>query len=121
MNPGKWTITKDEDEWTNGSAFDSKEDAVESAPAELELKPGEKFWVGLATRAPSALGADLVVTALDDHAFDEGPEGSDGYDVSAEARKELAALLECWAAKHDVKPLWFDVNDVTEHEAPPAP
>jgi|GEM_PF-6354931 len=118
MKPGQWCITKDEDEWMNTSAFDTKEDAVASARVELELQPGEKFWVGLATRAPSALDAALVVDALDNHASDEGPDDGDGYDISDKAREELDVLLEYWAHKHDVKPLWFDIGDVSAHVVP---
>ncbi|NTX08961.1 transposase [Myxococcus sp. CA040A] len=118
MKAGQWCITKDEEEWMDASAFDTKEDAIARAPVELALRPGLTFWVGVAVQAPSALNAALVVDALDNHASDEAPDGSDGYDISDEARTELDVLLTGWATKHAVKPTWFDIGDVSEHVVP---
>lgn len=118
MTEGQWCITKDNDDWMSAPGFDSKEEAIARAPQELELSPGQKFWVAQAQQAASHLGADLVIDGLDNHAIDEGPDGCDGYVISDEARKELNNFLLTWAEKHDIKPLWFDMENEEEHAAP---
>ncbi|AAK94412.1 hypothetical protein Mx8p77 [Myxococcus phage Mx8] len=118
MTEGQWCITKDNDDWMSAPGFDSKEEAVALAPKLLLLSSSQKFWVGRAVQAASHLGADLVSDALENHASDEGPDGCDGSNLTTEAHAELEALLDAWAKKHDVRPLWFDIEEEEEHVAP---
>lgn len=113
----KWYLSADEEIFDVGP-FSSREEAVRAAPEELGLEPGEAFWVGVAVPAASCLSADSVISMLDDHAAEEGPDGHDGYDVSPTARAELDVLLAAWAEKHGVQPLWYDVDQVSRHEVP---
>ncbi|WAM23772.1 hypothetical protein [Myxococcus sp. NMCA1] len=120
MKAGQWCVTKDNDDWMEAPAFDTREEAVAGAAQALELGPGSTFWVGCAYPAASALSAELVVDALDSHAVDEAPDGADGYDISDESRHELDTLLKAWAEKHGVRPLWFDILDTEERTVAPA-
>ncbi|RKH19165.1 hypothetical protein D7X74_07700 [Corallococcus sp. CA047B] len=118
MKAGDWCITKDDENWMDAPAFATREEAIARA-GELGLSPGEPFWLAVATTPASYLGADNVVDMLDQHAMDEGPEGGDGYVVSDQARRELEVLLDYWAHKHEVRPMWFDM-DGTERLTVPA-
>lgn len=118
---GRWFLSRDGEDYI-GRGWGTREEAVIAAHTELRsnLSPGEKFWTGLAVAPVSALNAASVVAMLDDHAYNDGPEGTDGYDVSKEAEAELDALLSAWAEKHDVWPQWFTVEEVREHVMPGA-
>lgn len=118
MKAGQWCITSDDDNWMDAPGFDTLEQAVEAAPSRLALAPGAHFWVAQAFEAGSRLSAEAVVDMLDSHASDEGPEGGGGYVVTTEAREELDALLDGWAKKHDVRPLWFAMENAKQHTVP---
>ena len=79
MAAGEWYISRNEEDFSIGP-YDSREAAVDAAPDE-GLDSGDSFWVGLAVPASSFLSARNVVEVLNDHAYNEGPEGNDGYEV----------------------------------------
>lgn len=114
-------LSRDDESFAYGP-YTSRDVAVSHGPADHNIPEGATFWVGRAISAPSRATAGDFLEMLDQHAVDDGPDGNDGYEVSGEARKELAAFLETWTRKHAVRPTWLDIDDVTEHVASaPAP
>lgn len=117
MEYGKWFVSTDEDEY-RGAGWDSREEAVAAAPVEFGLSPGSTFWTGQGVRPADRVSGGDFLEMLDAHAMDEGVEGNDGYNVTPEARDELAAFIAEWEKKHDVRPLWFDIVDEEKHIVP---
>lgn len=116
-NAGCWYISTDEEQFNIGP-YDSREEAIAEAAADIDGEPGATFWVGQAYSASSRVTAEDFLEMLDQHSIDEGPDGCDGYQVSQGAKAELDAFLCAWVEKHDVRPPWFDIHNVSEHRLP---
>lgn len=119
MEPGTWYATKDEENWNDLHGFETEAQAVAEAPAWLGLGPGQKFWVGQATKPPMPLDAANIHAWLESAAGDDGcPDDILPYEISEDASRELNELLTAWSEKHDVKPLWVGFEDVSAHTVP---
>jgi hypothetical protein len=116
MTEEVWYLSRDEETFNDGP-YPTREAAIAAAPDE-GFDPGDSLWVGRAVPASSLLSAANVVQMLNDHAYDDGPEGNDGYEVSTEAQEELDAMLRAWADKHNIKPTWWGIEDVSHHVVP---
>lgn len=119
MAYGKWYVSTDGESF-KGVGWDTRQEAVDAAPEEFNLSPGNTFWTGLAIRPADRISAVDFAEMLEQHAEDEGWEGNDGYNLTPEAKDELQAFLTEWEKKHDVRPLWFDIEDEQEHTVPDA-
>lgn len=110
-------ISHDEEIFNIGP-YPTREKAILEAPYELEatLEKGSTFWVGRAVDPASVVRARTLIDALDDYATDNAPDGVDGFEISKEAEVELDGLLEAWASKHNIRPRWYSIVDVTEHQ-----
>lgn len=117
---GKWYVSDDEELYNLGP-FDSRAEAAIAAVEELDIEPGQRFWVGVAVPAACGLSARNVVRMLDDYAADNAPYNADGYNVSGKAMEELDQLLDAWAKKHNVVPTWYSIEQVSEHVMPEQP
>ena len=111
-----WYLSRNEETFNDGP-YDTREEAIAAAPDE-GFDPGESFWVGRAVPAASFLSARNVVEMLNEHAYNEGPEGNDGYEVSTEAQEDLDVVLKLWANKHNIKPTWWGIDEVSHHVVP---
>lgn len=117
MEQSKFYLSEDGEQYA-GSGYATREEAVAAAPLALHLNPGAKFWTAQGFMAPSRLTAAEVVEMLDRHAVDDGWDGHDPYGITSDAEAELEKLLDAWAAKHDVRPRWYTVEDEQEHTVP---
>ncbi|MCY1042672.1 hypothetical protein OV208_15205 [Corallococcus sp. bb12-1] len=130
MSIGDWYASKDEADWRSGASFASREEALAQGPEALDLAAGDTFWVGCALAPANELTAAALLDTVDNSISDGGcPDGCDAYAegdsfrgiavaVGAEAVAELEAAIDAWAKKHDVRPRWFVLEDVTQHEVP---
>jgi hypothetical protein len=125
--PEEWLASTDEEHWSCSVSFATREAAIVAGPAELDLQPGERFFVGLKA-APKTAGrdwADEMCEAIALDACDEVDSDLVGLwpNPTTEQRQELTAevqrLLDAWLARHqNLRPGFFLIDDVTEHEAP---
>lgn len=124
---GLWTASSDEERWPASRDYASREEAIQKAPLDLDLEPGQKFWVGR-TRQPAPPILSRFAEHLGDMMYEDedGGEFSEGWpECSDDEAKELDELLNTvifsWVKKHDLMPTWFIPDEVTEHLAPEIP
>lgn len=110
---GKYYLSEDEEAFNTGP-YDTRQEAIDAAPGYLE--PGSKFWVGVATDPGVVIGAPLFLGALQSYVEDHAPPDVDAeFEITAGARDELDKLLRDWAQRNNVRPSWWNVEDVTDH------
>lgn len=122
---GKWMYNFGNEEIWDGDCFDTKEDAINEAKAELAndkpirekrgLKPIREFYVGR-TEAVSPCGID-VDSILDGVAENttEGNEAGEDYlcnvtrEDSDELEQKLNEVLFAWMKEHGYEPDFFSI------------
>lgn len=124
-----WKVSLDEEHWSHPTEFPSKEAAIAAAPAELDLEPGDYFWVGRkASPAVILFDGSHVLENMAEQMYDseEGGEYSEDWlaHVPKEATQELEEALnkvwEKWLRDNEEMPDWFTIQDV-EHLIVPFP
>lgn len=119
----EWYIGDDEERFRYGP-YHSKEEAIAAAPAELDLEPGQAFYVGQRGVYTASIDSHDIIEALAEQANDAVGDASEDWlsCVSREARDELdeklAQVLDAWLAKHGLLPEFFPVECVEQHCAP---
>lgn len=116
---GKYYLSEDEESFSVGP-YDTRQEAINAAPEELgHLASGSRFWVGVSTDPAVAIGARLFLGALQSYVEDHAPLDVDAkFEITAAARDELDTLLRDWAQRNNVRPSWWNIEDVTEHVLP---
>jgi hypothetical protein len=127
---GKWTCSTNEEHWSSGEYFDTREEALaygmSAFAAEHGIRDGGNVWIGQVKEiTPADLagqGADAwrVIENLDEALFElVGDECDHELDVSKEAEADLDARLEAairdWMIAHDIKPKSWTLEHVERH------
>jgi hypothetical protein len=122
---GRWVITQNEENF-NGPDFATREEAIAAAPAEFNLVPGDRFFVGRCYAASwSAPDGDDAVEHLANQAMDEYGECAEEWpDATKEQRAELGELIgdvvEAWMKRHGLEPTFYGISDSEQIRVPPS-
>ena len=119
---GKW-LASDHDEygWDSSASWDTKEQAIAGGPGELDLEPGQSYFVGRCDKpdvSPCAARLIEMMTEADDASEDWAEFWL--TDVSKSERDDfqakIDAAIEAWFAAHPKHaPKWFVVTHSSEH------
>lgn len=127
---GGWVFATSEEYWTRFDGYDTREDALSHAIAELDLKPGDNVFTGFAVKCDyndlaTVINSDASLESLKDAAFDNwGWE--DAFDeTSGEQQEDLQEMLRDayrrWVQKHQLVPSYFHIDNVKKHVVPDQP
>lgn len=123
MKAGDWLVSRNEEQWSQGEAHVTRESAIAAAVAELDLEPGDYFWVGRVADVEVQVDAADVVELIGDRVYEQVGDASDSWRprVTPEASAEFDALIEAWLRKHGLHPAdsCFSVEDVERVEVEP--
>jgi hypothetical protein len=127
VSEGGWVFASSEESWTRFDGYASAEDAAAHAPVELDLAPGDTFYVGLAVRIDYAdlldcINGECFVQELQELAFEKwGWEDAfnevttpQGDDLEAAMRKAYTD----WVARHAFKPAYFHIEHTRKMTVP---
>lgn len=117
---GKWGISTD-DELYDGW-FETREDAIEQAPNERDLEPGDRFSVGRFERAEAVVSRGAVDRLCEDVNEATGEDAHPDYDFdwpnpTKEQIEALRARIAALLVEVLGPPPLFGVKDVSEHSA----
>lgn len=123
--PTKWSWSTNEETWTQGADYDSREEAI--AEANQQLDPGDTFWTGRADYVTPEQIADVIAdvdvedvvgTWLYDNV---GEFASDDFNASKEQIDELQKGMRevalAWLTKHEMAPTCFLIEETERHTA----
>lgn len=114
------------EELFSSEEYETKELAIEAAAEELDLSPGEGFCVGR-REDPNPMkwmpDADDILDRMDEGAFEEAGEASEGWPNPTEADKaKLTAMVReaitKWMEETKNKPSFYLVRDVESFVVP---
>lgn len=115
----QWAISRDQERYEGD--WQTREQAIAAAPSELDLLPGDRFWVGRATRyeVDGTYSGWEISEKLQEQAGDEHGEWMDGWPDLTDAQEtelEIAVNLaiEGWLKSAGKCPKFFTVNDPEE-------
>lgn len=121
----EWCYSFDKIDFTGG--FDTKEEALEEAKAEIDCDSKYsgfkgKLWIGKAVYAElTDIDADILLERIAEEAYQDAPDGhGDDYldyvpnEQVRELEKQLNEVWHEWAEKYNHKPHWFTAVDVEE-------
>ena len=129
MEPGKWVVSRDEEHWTCLEDYDSREAALVGAVDELELEPGETFYVGKVRHAqPLMINGEDILERMRDRMYEDEDESIEDCswleDVDPKQEHDLERRLNevwiAWLKGNGFEPDWFRIDDVETHRAPDA-
>lgn len=124
----EWIVSDSEEHWSSSATFESKAAAIAAAGAELDLEPGQKFWVGRKA-SPRLSGRDWADEICEGLALDASDDTGDSDIVGdwprptkeqrAELNAEIDKAIAAWFERHaDLQPGFFIIEDYEQHEAP---
>lgn len=125
----KWSCSHSDESWLTGPTYPTKAEAIAHAVVDLELGPGERFWVGRqkAPRIPKLTEDDVLGRLAErmSESEDAGEDHGDGW-LSVVGDGEVKALLDsvnavvtAWLSLHvKHQPRWFVVEEPTQEYAP---
>ncbi|WP_318521292.1 hypothetical protein [Photobacterium leiognathi] len=63
---------------------------------------------------------DALIEDMQNRASDDASEFAEDYldDITDEQQKELESVILAWATKHNIKPSWFDIENVVTMTIP---
>lgn len=120
--PKKWSASTHEENWCSYETFDTREEAIASAPGVLGLEEGKRFWTGhqvpvdpadiVSAAFDGSSLSDQLASALYDVIGDHVElESTKQQDDELEAAVQEAALA--WLKKY--MPECYTVADVKDH------
>lgn len=125
-----WTFSATEENgWTHFGGHTSADDAASHAVVELELSPGDTFWVGYAIRINYADLADSInaltmVENLQEAAYEKWGYEEAFDEVSTEQGEELEAAFRKaftdWVEKHKLDPGYYHIESAQKRTVPVA-
>lgn len=125
-----WKVSLDEEHWSHMAEFPTKEAAIVAGPEELDLEPGDRFWVGRkASPAIVLFDGSHVLENMAEQMYDSEEGGEYGEDWLAHVPKAATQELEDalnkvwqkWLRDNDEMPNWFTIQDMVHHIAPVLP
>lgn len=115
--PLRWTYSTDEESWPACPSYATREEAEVACVREMELSPGDVFWVGTRQDIPvtafqvfearvSSILEDVSEQAeqLAGEAADEWPDTTSAEDEAL--RAALTQVLQAWIAEHCSPSFW---------------
>lgn len=124
--PETWLVSTDDECWPLGDEYRTREAAIAGAAEELELKPGDRFFVG--KRVPPTLTmrylGERVIEDLGEVACEQcGDDLTEGWPGAThtqqdELSEELNRVVAAWLKRHDLEPSFFTLDRVSEHRVP---
>jgi len=125
---GGWVASSNEEHWSQCEEHDTEEDAVASAPVELDLQPGQRFWVGFASLtdytelAESFFNWNDLQDRLMESAYENWGQEEAFEEVSdaqgAQLEKLLSGALSDWMKRHKLESSYYKIDHVKKHTAP---
>lgn len=122
-----WTFSVTEEDWSHFGGHASADDAASHAVDELELQPGDTFYVGFASPINYADLADsingsTIIESLQGAAYDMWNYEDALDSVSTEQEEELEAAFRKaftdWVAKHKFSSGHYTIDNVKKHMVP---
>lgn len=130
MNTPKqvWGFAEHEQDLFTGS-YDTEAEAIEAAPIELDLEPGDTFYTGTgAVYIPEAPDVLSMLEQMQERANDDCGEVAEDWEPHLQPVADLnileAALHKivlAWMQARDLMPTFWMVDNVTEHTVPGDP
>lgn len=130
MTDGKWTLSTDEERWSIGEEFDTRDEALKYAETvlapEYGLDDGDSFWVGqikavtMNDIADALFDGDRVLDDVGEWLYENVGEDFTDEIVASRAQlddleQRLAATVREWAAVHGIQPTCFQLEHVERH------
>lgn len=126
MTKQEWVASSDEEQYDGVTRYASREDAIVHGPDELDLEPGQTYWVGrvrsvLDQKDEAIFSGDRLVESLRDFAFEIGGEFAEDWltdatkEQVAELTRDGAALVRAWIERHGHSPGFFSVEQSSDH------
>lgn len=121
-----WLTSTDEERWSHGEEYPSREAAIAGVAEELELDPGDIFYVGRKVEVALRVRglAQDAIERLGESAMDHvGGELSEGWPDATEAQEqelqsELERAVVAWVDRHGLRPGFYALDDVSAHVVP---
>lgn len=116
MDEGLWITSVNEESWSSyANSYSTKEEAVAHAVEDLDLAPGDNFWVGQICSPVIDVSADSFLNdvreMLCDQVGEHGEEWPDCTDEQLdELEKQLRNVFFAWMDKHNLRPRCFTVE-----------
>lgn len=120
----EWWISLDEEDWTNAEGpYGCWSEAATIGPGDLDLEPGEAYYVGRKVPFEPKIFRDQIIDQLAGDAWDHAREHVGEWpDVSPEQANELASrltrTLRGFLREFGLEPTFFAVDKITQHIAP---
>jgi hypothetical protein len=124
-----WTFAATEEGWHHFGRHASADDAASHAVVELELQPGDTFYVGFAVPINYADLADSIhgltmIENLQEAAYDKWGYEEALDEVSTEQGEELEAafrkVFTDWVEKHKLNPNYYSIESMQKRTVPVA-
>ncbi|HIF9337682.1 hypothetical protein [Photobacterium damselae] len=117
-NPTYWYSLNDED-WSNAvtsineaiiNHFDTLSENERLVLEYVTIYRGEK----VKKTFEEYFSIDALIEDMQNRASDDGGEFAEDYleDITDEQQTELESVVLAWATKHNIKPHWFDIENV---------
>lgn len=122
-----WLASTDEERWSCGEEYPTREAAIAGAPAEFDLDPCVRFFVGkkaeIDVRQLAEGLADTVIDQIGEWVYEEAGDAADGWPCSskeddADLGRALAEAVSAWVDRRGLTPNFFVVREITQHVAP---
>jgi hypothetical protein len=124
----EWLASTDEERWSSAATWPTREAAIAGAPAELDVEPGCGFWVGRKAEVTTSGRdwSDDIIEALGMDAYDQAGEASEDWPCATRAAEDeltekVQEVIDAWLDRHGLRPTFFKLDDVEEHQAPDGP
>ena len=117
-----WEYSEDEEYWTK-DVFDSVEDCLKDAKENYDIKPGETIAIGEPFYWEPYVSAFNILERLEEDAWDECGEASEGWDtydytISEDKKKveelseKLTEIVRQWLKDNGTYPTFSIINNV---------
>lgn len=120
----EWWISLNEEDWTNAEGpYGCWSEAATIGPGDLDLEPGEAYYVGLKVPFEPKICGTRTIELLADDAWDHAREHAGDWPSASieqceELGRRLTRTLRGFLRERGLEPRFFAVDNITRHIAP---